>query len=104
MAAMEWSEKLVLGLAPMDQTHVEFVDAYNRLLNVSGAELLAEMSRDDRDDLLEWIMDAAILVDDRAEIGLGVTEAIDTMIEVINARRDEAAEIAATDATDMGGI
>lgn len=43
MAAMEWSEKLVLGLAPMDQTHVEFVDAYNRLLDVSGAELLAEM-------------------------------------------------------------
>lgn len=43
MAAMKWTEKLVLGLAPMDQTHVEFVDAYNRLLSVSGDELLAEM-------------------------------------------------------------
>ena len=43
MAAMEWTDKLALGLEPMDKTHVEFVDAYNRLLNVSGAELLAAM-------------------------------------------------------------
>ena len=43
MAAMEWTEKLTLGLGPMDQTHVEFVDAYNRLLSLSGAELLAAM-------------------------------------------------------------
>lgn len=43
MAAMEWTDKLVLGLEPMDRTHVEFVDAYNRLLNVSGAALLDEM-------------------------------------------------------------
>jgi len=43
MAAMEWTEKLMVGLAPMDETHVEFVDAYNRLLGVSGAELLAAM-------------------------------------------------------------
>ena len=43
MAAMEMTEKLTLGLGPMDQTHVEFVDAYNRLLNVTGAELLATM-------------------------------------------------------------
>lgn len=43
MAAMEWTDKLVLGLGPMDQTHVEFVDAYNRLLNVTGAALLVEM-------------------------------------------------------------
>lgn len=43
MAAMEMTEKLTLGLGPMDQTHVEFVDAYNRLLGVTGAELLAAM-------------------------------------------------------------
>jgi hemerythrin-like metal-binding protein len=36
MAAMEWTEKLTLGLGPMDQTHVEFVDAYNRLLSLSA--------------------------------------------------------------------
>ena len=44
MAAMEWTEKLTLGLGPMDQTHVEFVDAYNRLLSLSGAELPEEQA------------------------------------------------------------
>jgi hemerythrin len=43
MAAMEWTDKLALGLGPMDQTHQEFVDAYNRLLGVSGEDLLAAM-------------------------------------------------------------
>jgi len=43
MAAMELTDKLVLGLTPMDETHMEFVDAYNRLLGVSGAELLIAM-------------------------------------------------------------
>lgn len=31
MPQMEWSESLVLGLAPMDETHQEFVQAYNAL-------------------------------------------------------------------------
>lgn len=43
MAAMEWTDKLALGLAPMDDTHVEFVDAYNRLLDSSGEALLVDM-------------------------------------------------------------
>jgi hemerythrin-like metal-binding protein len=43
MAAMEWTDKLALGLGPMDQTHQEFVEAYNRLLGVSGEDLLVAM-------------------------------------------------------------
>jgi len=37
MPQMEWSESLVLGLAPMDLTHQEFVRLYNALAS-SGAE------------------------------------------------------------------
>lgn len=43
MAAMEWTEKLALGLGQMDDTHREFVEGYNRLLVLSGEALLAEM-------------------------------------------------------------
>ncbi len=43
MAAMEWTDKLALGLGPMDDTHQEFVDAYNRLLMASGEAQLMEM-------------------------------------------------------------
>ena len=43
MAAMEWTDKLALGLGPMDGTHQEFVDAYNRLVVASGEALLIEM-------------------------------------------------------------
>lgn len=43
MAAMEWTDKLALGLGPMDQTHQEFIDAYNGLLTVSGDALLLAM-------------------------------------------------------------
>lgn len=43
MAAMEWTEKLTLGLGPMDQTHLEFVEAYNAMLDVSGEALLVAM-------------------------------------------------------------
>lgn len=43
MAAMEWTDKLALGLGPMDDTHQEFVDAYNRLLAASGEAQLIEM-------------------------------------------------------------
>ena len=43
MAAMEWTDKLALGQVQMDDTHREFVDAYNRLLSTSGEALLVEM-------------------------------------------------------------
>lgn len=43
MAAMEWTDKLVLGHGVMDQTHQEFVDAYNRMVAADGEALLAEM-------------------------------------------------------------
>lgn len=43
MAAMEWTDKLALGLGPMDDTHQEFVDAYNRLVAASGEAQLIEM-------------------------------------------------------------
>ncbi|MDD3353170.1 hemerythrin domain-containing protein [Zoogloea sp.] len=43
MAAMEMNEKLTLGLGPMDQTHQDFVDAYNALLGASGQALLDAM-------------------------------------------------------------
>ena len=43
MAAMEWTDKLALGLGPMDDTHKEFVDHYNRLLQVTGEALLTEL-------------------------------------------------------------
>lgn len=43
MAAMEWTDKLALGLGPMDQTHQEFVEAYNAMLDVSGEAQLAAM-------------------------------------------------------------
>lgn len=43
MAAMEWTDKLALGQVQMDDTHREFVDAYNRLLSASGEALLVEM-------------------------------------------------------------
>lgn len=43
MAAMEWTEKLTLGLGAMDQTHQEFVEAYNRMLVAEGDALLVEM-------------------------------------------------------------
>ena len=36
MAAMEWTDKLALGLGPMDQTHQEFVEAYNTADMVTG--------------------------------------------------------------------
>jgi len=40
---MEWTDKLALGLGPMDDTHLEFVDAYNRLVAASGEAQLIEM-------------------------------------------------------------
>ena len=43
MAAMEMTDKLTLGLGPMDETHQEFVDAYNRLVAASGEQVLIEM-------------------------------------------------------------
>lgn len=43
MAAMEWTDKLALGLGPMDQTHQEFVESYNAMLGISGEALLTAM-------------------------------------------------------------
>ena len=43
MSTLEWTDKLALGLGPMDDTHREFVEDYNRLLALSGDALLAEM-------------------------------------------------------------
>ena len=44
MAVMEWTEKLQLGLGPMDETHEEFVEDCNRLAAAPSSEaLLAEL-------------------------------------------------------------
>ena len=38
-----WNDDYLLGYDPMDDTHREFVDHYNRLLQVTGEALLAEL-------------------------------------------------------------
>lgn len=43
MPHMEWSESLVLGLAPMDLTHQEFVQAYNELAAAGTDEFLPRL-------------------------------------------------------------
>jgi hemerythrin-like metal-binding protein len=40
MLKMEWDDKLVLGLAPMDATHQEFVECYNALAAADEAAFL----------------------------------------------------------------
>lgn len=40
MPHMEWSDSLVLGLAPMDLTHQEFVQVYNELVDAGADDFL----------------------------------------------------------------
>ena len=40
MTRIEWSDSLVLGLAPMDATHQEFVACYNALASADAAQFL----------------------------------------------------------------
>ena len=41
MQQIEWTDTLVLGLAPMDETHQEFVACYNALAAAGEADFLA---------------------------------------------------------------
>lgn len=43
MPQMEWTESLVLGLAPMDETHQEFVQVYNALAEAVPEEFLPRL-------------------------------------------------------------
>ncbi|MBL8437774.1 MAG: bacteriohemerythrin [Zoogloeaceae bacterium] len=43
MPTLEWSDELVLGLAPMDATHEEFVSSYQALAGASPEDFLARM-------------------------------------------------------------
>lgn len=43
MALMQWNESLVLGLAPMDATHQEFVDCYNALAAADDEDFVARL-------------------------------------------------------------
>lgn len=43
MPQIEWSESLVLGLAPMDLTHQEFVDIYNELARAPVEDFLPRL-------------------------------------------------------------
>jgi hemerythrin len=43
MPQMEWSESLVLGLAPMDLTHQEFVQVYNELAGAAVEDFLPRL-------------------------------------------------------------
>ncbi|THF59294.1 bacteriohemerythrin [Pseudothauera rhizosphaerae] len=43
MPAMEWSEKLELGLARMDDTHREFVELYNALEAAAPEDFIARL-------------------------------------------------------------
>ena len=40
MAMMEWTDNLELGLAPMDDTHREFVVCYNAMVQASDADFI----------------------------------------------------------------
>ena len=41
---LRWSDALLLGYAPMDQTHQEFVDTVSALLHASDADMPARMA------------------------------------------------------------
>jgi len=43
MALMEWNDDLVLGLAPMDATHQEFVACYNALATADSSDFVAKL-------------------------------------------------------------
>lgn len=43
MPQMEWSDSLVLGLAPMDLTHQEFVQVYNELASAGPEQFLPRL-------------------------------------------------------------
>jgi hemerythrin len=43
MPQMEWNESLVLGLAPMDLTHQEFVQVYNELAAATMEDFLPRL-------------------------------------------------------------
>jgi hemerythrin len=43
MPQMEWTESLVLGLAPMDLTHQEFVQVYNQLAGATVEDFLTRL-------------------------------------------------------------
>lgn len=43
MPHMQWSDSLVLGLAPMDVTHQEFVQVYNELVDAGADDFLTRL-------------------------------------------------------------
>ena len=43
MGLMQWSDSLELGLAPMDQTHREFIECYNAMASAPSEQLLERM-------------------------------------------------------------
>lgn len=43
MSKLQWSESLVLGLAPMDATHGEFVEVYNAMAGAAPQDFLAKL-------------------------------------------------------------